>query len=156
MPALNGNGQRKNYSSSATFSSKSYEWSTPLSLFSELHNEFNFTLDVCATPANAKCIDYFTTHVNGLIQRWKGRVWCNPPYGRGIGKWVKKAYQSVLAQEAEIAVCLLPARVDTSWWHDYCMRGEYRFFRGRLRFSNSGSNAPFPSVLVIFRLETLQ
>jgi len=73
----------------------------------------------------------------------------NPPYGRVIGQWVKKAYESSL--DGATVVCLLPARTDTSWWHDYCMKGEIRFVRGRLKFGGARGNAPFPSAVVIFR-----
>jgi len=77
----------------------------------------------------------------------------NPPYGREIGKWVKKAYES--AQSGATVVCLVPARTDTAWWHDYCAKGEIRFVRGRLKFGGSKNSAPFPSAVVIFRPATL-
>lgn len=73
----------------------------------------------------------------------------NPPYGRTIGKWVRKAWEA--SREGATVVCLLPARTDTAWWHDYCMRGEVRFIRGRLKFGDSKSGAPFPSAVVVFR-----
>ena len=77
----------------------------------------------------------------------------NPPYGRKIKLWVKKAYESAQSGRANV-VCLLPARTDTSWWHDYCMKGEIRFIRGRLKFNNNENSAPFPSAIVIFRKST--
>jgi site-specific DNA-methyltransferase (adenine-specific) len=121
-------------------------------LFAELDGAFRFTLDVCATAENAKCVRYFTRQEDGLRQPWTGRVWCNPPYGRVIGDWVRKAWESVQSGEAEIVVCLVPARTDTAWWHDYCERGEPpRFLRGRLRFGGADSGAPFPSCVVVFR-----
>jgi hypothetical protein len=86
-----------------------------------------------------------------LAQRWQGVVWCNPPYGRSIARWVRKAWESVEQGDAECVVCLLPARVDTRWWHTYCARGEVRFLRGRLRFGGAKSGAPFPSAVVVFR-----
>jgi hypothetical protein len=75
----------------------------------------------------------------------------NPPYGRQIGKWIKKAYES--AQGGATVVCLVPSRTDTAWWHDYCMKGEIRFIRGRLYFKRNGerSDAPFPSAVVVFK-----
>lgn len=79
----------------------------------------------------------------------------NPPYGRGIYLWVKKAYESVVSGNAEIVVCLLPARTDTAWWHDYCLKGKVEFLRGRIHFSNSKNPAPFPSVLVVFDRDCL-
>lgn len=132
------------------FSSKTSDWETPQDFFDRLNSEFHFELDVCATPENAKCKRYFTPEVDGLKQKWTGVCWMNPPYGREIGRWVKKAYES--AQEGTTVVCLLPARTDTSWWHDYCMKAdEIRFIRGRLKFSGAKHPAPFPSAVVIFR-----
>jgi len=131
------------------FSSKTDEWQTPQDFFDRLNEEFHFTLDVCATPENAKCPRYYTKRDNGLIQKWEGVCWMNPPYGRVIGQWVKKAYESAL--DGATVVCLLPARTDTSWWHDYCMKGEIRFVRGRLKFGDASENAPFPSAVVVFR-----
>lgn len=116
-------------------------------MFDDLNKEFRFTLDPCATKENAKCRRFFTEEDNGLIQDWSGeRVFMNPPYGRQIGKWIEKAYSS----GADVAVCLLPSRTDTSWWHDYCMKGTIRFIRGRVKFGEGKAPAPFPSVLVIF------
>jgi phage N-6-adenine-methyltransferase len=131
------------------FSSETDEWPTPQDFFDKLNEEFHFTLDVCATPENAKCPRYFTKSENGLLQKWEGICWMNPPYGREIGQWVKKAYESAIG--GATVVCLLPARTDTSWWHDYCMKGEVRFIRGRLKFGGASENAPFPSAVVIFR-----
>jgi phage N-6-adenine-methyltransferase len=133
------------------FSSASCEWSTPPDLFAELDREFAFTLDACASADNAKCAQFFSRRDNGLAQPWTGRVWMNPPYGRTIGLWLRKAWEAVQSGEAEVIVCLVPARVDTAWWHDYCARGEVSFLRGRLRFGGADSSAPFPSALVVFR-----
>lgn len=131
------------------FSSKSADWETPQWLYDELDKEFHFAVDVCATEKNAKCRDFFSLEVDGLEQNWRGVCWMNPPYGRTIGKWVRKAYEE--SQNGATVVCLLPSRTDTAWWHDYCLKGEIRFLRGRLKFSNSKNSAPFPSVIVIFR-----
>lgn len=130
------------------FSSKSYEWETPLAFFNALDEQYHFTLDVCATPQNAKCTAYYTRDQNGLEQEWHGHCWMNPPYGRGIGAWVKKAYEA--ACMGALVVCLLPSRTDTAWWHEYCMKGEIRFIRGRLKFGGSKNPAPFPSAVVVF------
>lgn len=131
------------------FSSETDLWATPQDFFDKLDAEFNFELDVCATHENAKCKKYYTVRENGLLQRWQGVCWMNPPYGRVIGEWVKKAYES--AQDGATVVCLVPARTDTRWWHDYCMKGEIRFVRGRLKFGTAKENAPFPNAVVIFR-----
>lgn len=131
------------------FSSRADDWETPQWLFDQLNAEFGFTLDVCATPDNAKCERYYTKAEDGLAQDWSGVCWMNPPYGREIGRWIEKAYESSLG--GVTVVCLLPSRTDTKWWHEYVMRGEVRFLRGRLKFGGSKNSAPFPSAVVIFR-----
>jgi phage N-6-adenine-methyltransferase len=132
------------------FSSASDEWETPQDFFDAVDAVFHFTLDVCATRANAKCERYFTKAEDGLSETWKGVCWMNPPYGREISLWVRKAYESSL-YAGTIVVCLLPARTDTAWWHDYVIPNaeSVNFIRGRLWFSNKGP-APFPSALVLF------
>jgi phage N-6-adenine-methyltransferase len=134
------------------FTSNTPEWETPQWLFDELNAEFGFTLDVCATSDNAKCANHYTPEQDGLSREWCGICWMNPPYGRQIGAWIRKAYESARADIATV-VCLVPARTDTAWWHDYCMHGEIRFLRGRLKFGGSKNNAPFPNAVVIFRPE---
>lgn len=134
------------------FSSKSEMWETPQELFDNLNAEFHFTVDVCATKDNAKCEKFFTPEMDGLKQEWTGVCWCNPPYGRGIGKWMKKA-----SEASAIVVCLVPVRTDTKWFHDWVLnRAEIRFIRGRLHFNGSKNSAPFPSMLVIYRPEILK
>ncbi len=129
------------------FMSKSVEWETPQHLFDKYNNIFNFGLDVCATPKNAKCDKYFTEQEDGLMQDWNnhGNVWCNPPYGRGIGKWLKKAYEC-----NSLVVMLVPARTCSAWWHDYATKGIVILLRGRLKFGGHTNSAPFPSAIVIF------
>lgn len=132
------------------FSSKTDLWETPQYLFDKLDSEFYFDVDVCALPDNAKCKKYYTPEQDGLSQPWTGVCWCNPPYGREIGKWVEKAYNS--AKDGALVVMLLPARVDTRWFHDYIYnKAEVRFIRGRLKFGKLKNNAPFPSMIVVFR-----
>ena len=131
--------------------SKTPEWGTPQWLFDELDAEFHFDLDPCCTHENAKCAKHFTKAEDGLNQEWGGyRVYCNPPYGREIAKWVKKAHDSQC-----LTVMLLPARTDTSWFHDYIYhKAEIRFLKGRLCFNDGCGRAPFPSMVVIFRNNT--
>jgi phage N-6-adenine-methyltransferase len=133
------------------FSSATDLWSTPQDFYDKLNEEFHFTLDVCATPENAKCERYFTKEQDGLAQEWRGVCWMNPPYGREIGKWMKKAAFSSILPYVATVVCLVPARTDTAWWHNYAIHGEVRFIRGRLRFGGAKASAPFPSAVVIFR-----
>ncbi len=132
------------------FSSKTDDWATPQAFFDELNKEFNFMIDVCATDENNKCSIYFTKENDGLSKSWDYSVnWMNPPYGREIGKWVKKASEAKNAT----TVCLLPARTDTRWFHDYIYnKAEVRFIKGRLKFGDSVNSAPFPSMVAIFRI----
>ena len=130
------------------FSSKTDMWATPQEFFDKYNNKYKFSTDVCATAENAKCPHFFTTEQDGLKQDWVGSCWMNPPYGRQIKLWVKKAYESSL--NGATVVCLLPARTDTSWWHDYCSKGSVEFIRGRLKFGGSKNSAPFPSAVVVF------
>ena len=136
------------------FSSATDLHATPQAYFDAINTEFGgFVLDVCATPENAKYGWYFTESEDGLQQDWHtagcGPVWMNPPYGRGIKAWVRKAYETACA--GTTVVTLLPARTDTAWFQDYCIPfGEVRFLRGRLKFGGALFNAPFPSALVIF------
>lgn len=131
------------------FSSKSVVWETPQDLFDKLNAEFHFDLDVCALPENAKCEKYYTPEDDGLSQPWNGVCWCNPPYGRTIGKWVQKAYETFAG--GGTVVMLLPARTDTKWFHEYIYnKAEIRFIKGRLKFGNSKNAAPFPSMVVVF------
>lgn len=134
------------------YSSKSNEWATPQKLFDELNEEFNFTLDPCATDENAKCDKHFTIEDDGLSKDWsKDVVFMNPPYGREIKKWIKKAYEESL--NGATVVCLIPARTDTTYWHDFIFdkADDIRFLRGRLKFGNSKNSAPFPSAIVLYR-----
>lgn len=133
-------------------SSNTDQWATPQSFFDELNKEFNFGLDLCADDTNHKCKTYFNTYTDGLSIDWAehthlGAFWMNPPYGREIGKWVKKAAESNC-----LIVGLLPARTDTKWFHDYIYgKAEIRFIKGRLKFGDAKNSAPFPSMLVIWR-----
>lgn len=134
------------------FSSETDEWETPQDLFDALNAEFRFQVDVCATPANAKCDTYYTRELNGLCMPWEGlSCWCNPPYGREIESWMRRAHQAARTAAGTTVVCLVPARTDTAWWWQHCIHGEVRFLRGRLKFGNADNGAPFPSAVVVFR-----
>ena len=134
------------------FSSQTDLWETPQEFFDKLNAEFGFTLDPCATHENAKCDKYFTIKEDGLKQNWQGEtVFCNPPYGRVIKDWVKKCYEESRKENTTV-VMLIPARTDTSYFHDYIYNKakEIRFIRGRLKFGNAKNSAPFPSMVVVF------
>ena len=137
--------------SKALFSHKSDEWATPKALFDELNNEFDFTLDPCATYENHLCDKYYTIHDDGLKHDWKGeRVFCNPPYSK-ISDWCEKAFYETKS-EGTLVVMLIPSRTDTKYFHDYIYnRTEIRFVKGRLKFGGGNSSAPFPSMIVIWR-----
>ena len=148
----------KNTNFAALFSSKTDLHATPQDFFDKLNAEFSFKLDVCATPDNAKCSNFFTKENDGLSQNWCDLghphpedpvVWMNPPYGREIIRWMKKAHES--AQDGATVVCLVPARTDTKWWHEYAAPHEVRFIRGRLKFGDAKNSAPFPSAVVVMR-----
>lgn len=136
----------------ALLSSKTVEWETPQDFFDRLNAEFCFSIDVAANEDNHKCPRYYTKEQDGLAQSWAGEtVWCNPPYGREIGKWVEKAYRESRDGGATV-VMLIPARTDTRWFHNWIYNQmEVRFLRGRLKFGGSKDNAPFPSMVVVFR-----
>jgi phage N-6-adenine-methyltransferase len=135
---------------SVHFSSETDQWETPQWLFDLLDAEFSFELDTCATAGNKKCPCYYSPEMDGLKQLWKGTCWMNPPYGREIGRWIEKAYESSLA--GATVVCLIPSRTDTLWWHGLITKAhEIRFLKGRLKFGRSENSAPFPSAIVVFR-----
>ena len=135
---------------SGMMTSSTPEWATPQKFFDELNEEFCFTLDPCCTHDNAKCEKHYTKEEDGLSQNWGGQiVFCNPPYGRELPKWVKKCYEE---SRHAVVVMLIPARTDTRWFHDYIYhKAEIRFVKGRLRFGNATQNAPFPCMIVVFR-----
>ena len=139
---------------SVHFLSLTNEWATPNEVYLALHREFNFTLDPCSTHENAKCAQHFTINEDGLSRTWGSHtVFMNPPYGREIYLWMKKAHESSL--NGATVVCLVPARTDTKWWHEFAMKGEIRFLKGRLKFVGGKTNAPFPSAVVVFRAQNL-
>lgn len=140
----------------ALLSSKKMDYCTPRDFFAELDREFHFTLDAAATEASAKCPAYYTPETDGLNSPWNiagGAVFCNPPYGRETGKWVRKAWEE--AKSGTTIVLLIPARTDTSYFHEYIYgHAEIRWVRGRLRFEDEDGTvyqpAPFPSMVVVY------
>lgn len=135
------------------FSSKSEEHETPEGFFNFLNWAYGpFDLDPAATAENTKGKAFFTKEDDGLRQRWFGRVYVNPPYGRNIGQWIGKAIAESVRDEVEQVVMLLPARTDTVWFHELVVPYAQRiiFIRGRLTFGRAEHAAPFPSMLVIF------
>jgi len=135
------------------FSSKSNDWATPQDFYNQLDAEFEFTLDPCASQSSAKCASFYTADDDGLSKDWEGHtVFMNPPYGRKIGNWIQKAYEEGEKSNTRV-VALIPARTDTKYWHNYCMKAtEIRFVKGRLKFGqgNTKNSAPFPSAVIVF------
>lgn len=133
------------------FSSETDDWATPAAFFDRLNSEFNFTLDPCANEDNAKCDRYFTKEDDGLSRDWSGEtVFMNPPYGRAIADWIRKAYEE--SRAGTTVVALIPSRTDTRYWHEYVMKAtEIRFVKGRLKFGDGRNSAPFPSAVVVWR-----
>ncbi len=135
------------------FSSNTDQWPTPQAFFDKLDAEFHFDLDPCASAENAKCQKFFTEEENGLWQSWEGHtVFCNPPYGRRIGEWCRKAYEES-QKHGTTVVMLIHARTDTIWFHEwvYHLASDIRFIKGRLKFGDSKNSAPFPSMVVVYR-----
>lgn len=144
----------------ALLSSKNMCWCTPQNFFAELDHEFHFNLDPASTDENAKCQKHFTPADDGLKQDWGGHcVFCNPPYGKEIGKWVRKGYEES-RNPGTTVVMLIPARTDTTYFHDWIFgkADEIRFLRGRLKFTdedgNAAQSAPFPSVVVVWKSDS--
>lgn len=138
------------------FSSNKMDWATPQEIVDGIGRRYklDFTLDVCATESNAKCINYFTPEEDGLKQDWKGVCWMNPPYGVAVYQWMEKAFKEVLSGGVDAVACLLPSRTDTKWFHDFATKADViLFIRGRIKFIGGDSTAPFPSLVLIFTKE---
>lgn len=127
---------------SAMFMSTTDEWSTPAHVYAALDDEFSFTFDPCPMTDDVLKVD-------GLFTAWGEVTFCNPPYS-DIARWVRKAHHE--AERGCTVVLLIPSRTDTRWWHDHVMTAdEIRFVRGRLKFGNAKTGAPFPSCIVVWR-----
>jgi hypothetical protein len=126
------------------FSSATDRWATPRAVYEALDAEFSFDFDPCPLDGD---IDGRST----LFADWRGkRVFCNPPYGPEIPRFLCRAH------EAELAVFLIPARTDTRWFHEMVLgkAKEIRFIRGRLKFGDAKNSAPFPSMIVVYERKT--
>jgi phage N-6-adenine-methyltransferase len=142
------------------------EWGTPAKIFDPLNLEFGFTLDVCATKDNKKCPSFFSKEhpggftvgwmgEDGLTKDWKhysggGACWMNPPYNsKALYAWTKKAYEESL--RGVTTVCLVPAKMDQPWWHEYAVKGEIRPIKGRVKFEGAKHTALFSCAILVFR-----
>ena len=136
----------------ACLSSKTDNWATPKDFFNKLNEEFHFTLDPCANEENHKCDLFYTKEQDGLTKDWGGHVvFCNPPYGKEIADWVRYSYEQSQKPNTTV-VMLIPARTDTRYFHDYIYgKAEIRFIKGRLKFGDATTAAPFPSMVVVYR-----
>lgn len=144
----------------ALFSSRKTDWETPQDFFEKLNKKFKFDLDAAANDENHKTEKYFTEKNSALDNEWQGNVFVNPPYGRKIGEFVKKAYEEYVRDNDRFIVMLIPARTDTRYWHSYIQgKATVKFIKGRLKFENNGvpkDAAPFPSALVIYGIEEIE
>lgn len=139
-----------NMNTDLMFSSKTDMWETPQELFEKYRWLYNLKLDVCATAENAKLPQYITPAEDALRYAWDENFWMNPPYGRGIGKWIEYAYRQ--SREHDVTgVLLLPARTDTRWFHELILdKGKIEFLKGRIKFNGHKNPAPFPSMIVVY------
>ena len=128
------------------FKSANQSWETPDNLFNKLNTEFNFTRDVCASFENKKCAQFWSEEDSCLDKEWDGVNWMNPPF-KDMKKFIKKAYDQ---RNNAITVCLIPARTNTKWWHEWCMKGEVMFICGRPKFKGNIHGLPQPLALVVF------
>lgn len=131
------------------FDSNNQCWETPDELFVPLDQIFHFTTDVCASENNTKCDNFFSEVNSCLDKRWVGVNWMNPPF-KNMKQYVKKAYEE---RHNAVTVCLIPARTNTNWWHEYCMNGEVWFIKGRPKFKGCIHGLPQPLALVIFGMK---
>lgn len=128
------------------FKSNNQQWETPDALFIELNKLFKFTRDVCASKTNTKCRNFWTENTSCLDKRWSGVNWMNPPY-KDMKKFIQKAYNE---RHRAVTVCLIPARTNTKWWHEYCMQGEVYFICGRPKFKGCIHGLPQPLAIIVF------
>ncbi len=142
------------WSEDKLFSSKKQDWRTPPHVFRFFNEKYQFQLDAAASPSNALCERFISPETDALSVPWSAQtVWLNPPYGRGVGRWVEKAYRE--AQAGRTVGVLIFARTDTRWWHDYVMKALVVYLvRGRLKFfgddGESTNSATAPSCFVVF------
>jgi len=132
-------------------SQASDEWPTPDWLVQQYAAEFGpFDLDPAAAEGTGQAPTYFTIHDDGLGQPWKGRVWMNPPYSQ-VGALMAKAASEVAIGNAELVVCLVPARVDARWYRAACeVASLVRVLPQRVKFGGCKDSAPFPSAIIVF------
>lgn len=137
------------------FDSIKQDWNTPKNLFNKINQEFNFTCDLSASADNTLCEKYFTREDNALSKKWEGICWCNPPYGDKDYKmvdFIKKAYNDTQNDPNLTVVMLIPARTNTKWFHDYCLKSnEVKFICGRPKFGDSKHGLPQPLIIVVFK-----
>lgn len=133
------------------FASKKMDYATPWELFRAWDmTHGTFELDVCTTPENAKC-DHYTTEEEGLEEYWFGICWLNPLYDANIGLWIAKAMGELTEGHTSRVVALLPARVDTAWWHELVIPyGKIHYQRGLVLLEGREDIEPLPSAIVVF------
>jgi len=164
---MDTNTKRVMFSNAKTGGKDHFE--TPKAFYKKLDSIYQFTLDPASSQENHKCERYFTMDDDGLAQNWEGHtVFVNPPYSQNK-RWIEKCYLEGQKENTKV-VTLIPARTETKFWHEYCMRAKEIFFiKGRLYFELDGKRvqiperkngvltgrmvetaAPFPSAVVVF------
>ena len=145
--------------SEVMFSSSKMDWRTPPEVFDFFNSRYAFDFDAAATPEDALLPDFIPPSVDALATDW-GRLfpnasaaWVNPPYGRGVDKWMAKCAAEGAA--GMLVGALVFARTDTRWWHDYVMQARTVWLiKGRIRFLGhdgvAGNSAPAPSAFVVW------
>ncbi len=128
------------------FKSTNQEWETPDDLFEKVDSIFHFTRDVCASAENTKCKEFWSIEDSCLDKEWDGVNWMNPPF-KNMKQFIQKAYDE---RYNAVTVCLIPARTNTNWWHELCMKGEIYFICGRPVFKGCTYGLPQPLALVVF------
>lgn len=136
------------------FKSNKQDWETPIELFEIINRRYNIDFDLAANKSNTKCSEFFSKEDDALTKSWRGRCWLNPPYGgkmdNALSEWIKKSFNESLHEDCMV-VMLVPARTNTNWWHDYCMKAnEILFIRGRPKFVGAKYGLPQPLAVVIF------
>jgi phage N-6-adenine-methyltransferase len=145
------------------FMSERQDWGTPRAFLEWLETDRSWTpnLDAAASIRNAKAPHFFTEDDDSLSKDWFGDVWLNPPFGNELPKFMKKCAEQIKRKEVRSIMVLIPARTDTKWFHEIVMPHAYLIYliKGRFNFrvdnAVEGANAPFPSMLVLYRKHRL-
>lgn len=138
------------------------EWQTPLPLFQFLNLQGGYRFQVDAAADKSNCLVGGVWYGPGspfgedalAVQNWLSPAWCNPPYGKGIEKWLAKFREQQLLGNTVVA--LLPSRTGTQWWAKGIVPyASIIFLTGRVPFAKEGvsgkkSQPDHESAIVIY------